>query len=346
MAQNKNPGYVSPTEALEEEQIALEWTLDETKKYVEKASNLLRIITDYYHGLLEGTKQHHTLYKNNLKKIEEELEVLREYGRSIFSSELEKTRLQFQEKMAKEVLDSVTRTSEPINKFKNFLTEFMALPIAERKKYGDIGNFVRLTRAEHMEEFKASVRGIEKLAKEYYNYSGRFVKNHIMLFQDYEEQSEELLKLLGTITKAQRESIKVSQKEAQYQQEKDASSAVKSGMNAFLESSLKVKNLQEDWLYKLYYAKDVSTAVRESFRDILNSTNLMLNAFKTTWQVQKDMIASMDKIMSGYIKGGGLYHRDAEGFWSSNLYEGVNQARKFGITEEKVSLASLALQNE
>lgn len=344
---NQTPGYINQQTFLSEEQAAYEFTMGEVRAYTGKASNMMRMLGDYYHSLLETSTQHNRLYENNIKKINEEIEVLREYGRSIFSSELEKLRLEFQSKIAQQVVAGVAQTSEPIRVFWNRLQEFMSLGKEEREKYqNDLLQYVSATKPEMVAELKQSFIDVNKIAKEMIGYVGDFTQDLMQSTDDFEQQSHELVKLYGAVVENERKRLAVPTQERTYLQEKESKEAIKTGMNALLEGTTRIKNLQADWLYHLHYAVDVSVSVKNAFKDIFNMTNIFLNMFKTTIKTQMEMIQSIDKLMASYVRGGGLLHRTSD--WSGGiLMEAATEARRTGgVSEERVFASAGALQSD
>lgn len=300
-------------------------SLKELKSFMDTSKETLNQILQYYNASSSFLLEEKRLYSEREKSLQEELSLLKQFGRSTYFKEME-----IEEKKIAEL------TAERVNKA---ITENMAAV----EKLSKAKDSLEMTEGNYKEIYNETLKGTGKTIDDMIAMIESAGMEAGLAEKELIKNSEEGRDAFGVLYVAALRKKVLEGEEVNLKNFKNTEKYLTNTYEvskSLATNMLKINDYSNSLAMNLLTVKGAMTPMVRGFKDMLNPLNLALNIAMKIASVTKDMIFSFDRMNAMYSKEGGLIEMDKD------MLMGAGQELQLeGISEEMAGRAGAALHS-
>lgn len=309
------------TDAIREREVSLK----ELKSFMDSSKETLKQIVQYYGGTTSFLEEEKRLFGERAKNLQEELELLKQYGRSTYLKEIEIEEKNIAEETSRHVGEKISAAMSEIKKLQDFKGDLKI----ENGKYEDAYKTVFNDNGETLQKILKTIKDAGL--------------NTDLVEKELEKSSEETRSKVAILYVAALRKMSLEGEEVQLKNFKNTQKYLTSTYDlskGLATNIMKINDYSNSLAMNLLTVQNSITPMVRGFKDMLNPLNLALNIAMKIATITKDMIFSFDRMNAMYSKEGGLIEMDKD------MLMGAGQELQLeGISEEMAGRAGAALHS-
>jgi hypothetical protein len=301
------------------------------QEMMKNAKVVLAAVRQFYSAQNENLTQLTELFAERNVALIKEKEMLEKYGRSTFDKDLEIKERQFAQSK-----------TESIAKLLRAEVDGLSVIDAANKRAAELGG-------EFSEQFEEILGTDSETSKMYHKMEKTIISagGDIGRFRAAMRDQSDAIRAEGQLIYLEAAKAKVLKGNEAAEQLTEFTTIIKENFKninqstkGLMTSLFGLKDMSKSWQMAVLTTEGGFAAMGKSIKEMLSPANMMLNIITGIAKVTKDLVFSMDRVIAGYSKGGGLIEQDRDVILSAST-----TAQRMGISEETIGKSGEALSS-